>query len=252
VDDETEILDYLSRLCAEIKGYKTEIYKAVSAAEAIAVFGKIHIDVVLSDIRMPGMDGLALAEAIRQKEPGCKIVFLTGYRDFNNVYQAVQKGNVRFLLKTESDTTILKALVEAMAELDQELRTEKVQENSTEKPDISRAGHVLRFLCHHINANLGGDLSLEALADLVRLNKSYLSRFFKEEMGINLSDYICEKRIGAAKHSLQNTHKRIEDIAREVGYLDGHSFSRLFRKVTGLSPVAYRTVNFQDRDGKSK
>jgi YesN/AraC family two-component response regulator len=251
VDDEPEILDYLLKLCTGIRDYVINIHKANSGKGALAVLEKEPVDVVVSDIRMPGMSGLELCELIQAKAPKCKILFLTGYRDFNSVYQAIQKGNVRYLIKTENDATISKAITDAIRELEQEERNERAAEifrtttrlilrSAEGAPEKSPATRIMEVLIRYISAHLRDDLTLTALSDLTRRNASYLSRLFKQETGMNLSEYILMRRIETAQILLRSTNKKIRDIALAVGYQSGHSFSRLFRRVTGMSPQNYR------------
>lgn len=124
VDDEPEIAEFLSEICGEITEYEIEIYTACSGREALALFGWFKIDVLLSDIKMPGLDGLQLLEKVRESWPKCKIVFLTGYRNFDSVYTAIQNGGVKYLLKTESDSRIREAVKESISEIENSQREE--------------------------------------------------------------------------------------------------------------------------------
>lgn len=103
-----------------------------------------------------------------------------------------------------------------------------------------RAKVVIRSLCSYVKENLEKDLSLVRLAELHHFNPSYLSRFFKQEMGINLSEFIDDCRIRRAKELLQNTDLMIREVALQVGYEAAHSFTRLFKKITGMTPQDYR------------
>lgn len=120
VDDEEEALEYLVDLCSEITSHEIYVYKASSGEEALAVMQSVRLDVLLSDIRMPGMDGLELIQYARQETTHCKFILLTGYRNFDTVYRAIQTGDVRYLLKTESEEVIQQTVTEAI----EELRTE--------------------------------------------------------------------------------------------------------------------------------
>ncbi|PQP81446.1 DNA-binding response regulator [Paenibacillus sp. PCH8] len=103
-----------------------------------------------------------------------------------------------------------------------------------------RANVVIHSLCSYVKENLEKDLSLVRLAELHHFNPSYLSRFFKQEMGINLSEFIDDYRIRRAKELLQNTDLMIREVALQVGYEAAHSFTRLFKKLTGMTPQEYR------------
>ncbi|UPK41392.1 response regulator transcription factor [Paenibacillus pabuli] len=106
--------------------------------------------------------------------------------------------------------------------------------------EAERANLVTQTICNYINNNLEKDLSLVRLAELNHFNPSYLSRFFKQETGINLSEFIDNCRIRRAKELLGNTELMVREVALEVGYEAAHSFTRLFKKLTGMTPQEYR------------
>ncbi|WP_408892008.1 response regulator [Paenibacillus taichungensis] len=103
-----------------------------------------------------------------------------------------------------------------------------------------RANLVTQTICSYIKNNLEKDLSLVRLAELNHFNPSYLSRFFKQETGINLSEFIDDCRIRRAKELLGNTDLMVREVALQVGYEAAHSFTRLFKKLTGMTPQEYR------------
>lgn len=104
----------------------------------------------------------------------------------------------------------------------------------------SRAAQAVHQICTFIEAHLNEDLSLVRLADLIHFNPSYLSRMFKQECGIKLSEYIEERRIKKAKELLRRHELKIAEVGARVGYDSPHSFTRFFKKVTGLTPQEYR------------
>ncbi len=122
VDDEPEILDWLYEMFTLQDRFPLDVYRAGSGSAAIALLGKVKFDVVLSDIRMPGMTGLQLMERIKGLWPGCRIIFLTGYSEFEYVYSAIQHDGVSYLLKTEEDEVIFRSVEKAIAEITEERR----------------------------------------------------------------------------------------------------------------------------------
>lgn len=87
------------------------------------------------------------------------------------------------------------------------------------------------------------DLSLDILADELKLSSPYLSRLFKKETGINFKDYLKNHRINLAKYKLKNTTMKIYEISESVGYRDQTYFSDLFKKTVGCSPIKYKNMN---------
>ncbi|MFP4976940.1 response regulator [Paenibacillus sp. CN-4] len=102
------------------------------------------------------------------------------------------------------------------------------------------SSNVIAHICEYIQNHLGEDLSLVRLAELHYFNPSYLSRLFKQAQGINLSEYIDNCRAGKAKELLRESNLKIREVALIVGYEAAHSFTRFFKKTTGMTPQEYR------------
>lgn len=92
----------------------------------------------------------------------------------------------------------------------------------------------------YIEAHFTEDLSLEQLAQFVNLSPFYLSKCFKEEFGISYVDHMTQCRIDRAKEYIRQGGLSFKEIAYAVGYHDPNYFSRVFKKVCGLSPSQYR------------
>ena len=131
VDDEVEILEWLEELFTYSFDRDISVYTAKSAIEALSKLNSIRFDVVLTDIKMPGMDGITLFEHIKQNWPKCKTVFLTGYRNFDDLYRVMNHRDVRYILKTEGDEVIKSAVRESLDLLEKELEEarQRVDEN---------------------------------------------------------------------------------------------------------------------------
>lgn len=91
--------------------------------------------------------------------------------------------------------------------------------------------------------NLNREISLKELADYCRLSPSYLSAVFKKETGQSVLSFVTEKKIQYACSLLTDTEFQIQEVARHLGYEDVSYFTRVFGKVTGMTPSAYRQQN---------
>lgn len=109
-----------------------------------------------------------------------------------------------------------------------------------EKRSSSLYSAPVRHILVTIDASIDGDLSLKRFANELFLNTSYLSSLFKKETGMTLTDYVNQHRITQAKRLLKSTTLSIQAIAASVGISDIHYFTRLFRRITGISPREYR------------
>jgi len=92
--------------------------------------------------------------------------------------------------------------------------------------------------------NISDDgLSREEIAAHVYLNPDYLTRIFKKEIGMTISDFVVGERIELAKELLLKTDKHINSIASSIGYSNFSHFSRIFKKSTGRTPQEFRQTH---------
>ena len=96
VDDEQGIRDLLSFELGS-KGY--EVVTAQEGSEALERFKKEKFDLVITDLKMPGMDGIALLEALKKIDPQIKVVLITGFGTIETVVAAIKKGAYDFIRK---------------------------------------------------------------------------------------------------------------------------------------------------------
>ena len=149
-DDEEYIVDGMMEILSAIPTLQLEIYKAYSGKEALHQLHRTRIDIVMTDIRMPGMDGLELMARIRETWPHCRIIFLTGYDEFDYVYQANRHSGVRYLLKAEAHEKVVAAIREAVADIERDIRIENLVGTATKRMNQARGlfqrEYLLRLL----------------------------------------------------------------------------------------------------------
>lgn len=125
VDDEPYTVDGLYEMLSNVEDLELDLYSDYAAEDAMLRLSRSKMDIVLSDIRMPGMDGLELQQWIRSRWPRCKVIFLTGIGDISYLQQALRAGGIDYILKTEGDEAIVRAIRTAIAALDEEARNDQ-------------------------------------------------------------------------------------------------------------------------------
>ena len=108
-DDEHHVVHHLSTLLAQIDFCVTDILTTCSGPEALQIIASTHIDMAFLDINMPRVNGLQIASRLHAQWPECRILFLTAYEVFDYIYEASQYPGAVYLLKAETDETILHA-----------------------------------------------------------------------------------------------------------------------------------------------
>lgn len=122
VDDEPVIVNGLVQLFQEQTRLELDVCKAYSAKEALEIAMRVKLDILVSDIRMPQKNGLQLIDEITYYWPHCRVIFLTGYSEFDYVHEALRKNVDNYILKTEGIDPIFQAVQVASSKLDEENR----------------------------------------------------------------------------------------------------------------------------------
>lgn len=146
VDDEKLLLDGLYELFLEHEGHRLELYKASGGLEALSVMSEKRIDILMSDIKMPKMTGLELGDRVKQSWPECRLIFLTGFDEFNYIHHAIKHGAQNYILKSEGDKAILAAVGQTISELDDRLETESILKQAREIQRQQAVHHRSLFL----------------------------------------------------------------------------------------------------------
>ena len=99
---------------------------------------------------------------------------------------------------------------------------------------------MMQEITEYINQHLTEPISLELLADTFLLSSSHLSRRFKDETGVNYTDFVNNAKLARAADQLVNTAKHIDEIAEETGFNSSAYFIKKFREKYGVTPKKYR------------
>ncbi len=119
--------------------------------------------------------------------------------------------------------------------------TEKMHDLK-KRPDLSK---VIKVSIDYIFLHLHNRITLEELAENAGVSAGYLSRLFKKELDISVSDYICSQKLESAKNLLKYSNLSIVEIAEYLSFASQSYFIQVFRKKTGMTPKKYRDRFFQ-------
>ena len=190
-------------------------------------------DLLLTDINMPQLNGLDLAQLVREKAPSCHIIFLTGYDDFEFAQKAIRLGADDYLLKPFSKADIEEMLEKVKNKLDEEGKKAQV-ETLVDQGDSTELEEAI----HSRLAD--SQLTLKDLALQLGFSPSYLSVLIKKTLGLPFQEYLIQERMKKAKLLLLTTDLKIYEIADQVGFEDMNYFSQRFKQVVGVTPRQYK------------
>lgn len=272
IDDEPIIVTGLKKL-VPWASYECEVAGTASdGMEGLELIRRIRPDIVFCDIYMPKMDGLMMTAALKSEFENIELTILTGYRDFELLQQALHLGVARFILKPSNMEELEEAVETMTARLKKKGILPEREDSSASGPEgkagdaggsgsgqdgktgstpgeapgqepeaVSQAGSfIVKNALAYMKENYHHKMSLKDVADNTYVSQWHLSRLLNSHTGQSFSELLNTIRIDAAKELLENPALRVGDVADEVGFLDIAHFSRVFKKITGVSANEYR------------
>ena len=220
-----------------------KLFKAHSRDSAVELLQKERVDIIITDIEMPNGSGLELIRWVREHRPETRAVFYTGHAEFSYARDALRMGAEDYLLKPVpyGELTAILARIEAgiAAEDEQSGSFPDSQDAEHEKP-TQIVERVKKLVQEHLSDE---SLQRDDLAAMVYISPGYLSRIFKKETGVALTDYIIRTRISVAKQLLSKTNLPITSISERVGISYSSYFTKLFKDQVGVTPQEYRHLH---------
>ena len=237
----------LRRIC-ERSGCPVEVAGEVSTGrQVLEAIELARPDIILMDVVMPGMDGLAAARVVLERYPATRIVIVSAHENFEYAQQAIRLGATDYLLKPVRPQQLVELLQRLCAERDAGQAQTGVETSSgqdlQEQVQEGPHAHVLKRARAYMAAHYMQSLTLEQVAEQVALAPTYFSRIFKQEMGCTFVEYLTQIRLEEAKRLLRTTGMSVTEISYAVGYQSPNYLSELFRTVEGVTASAYRRNN---------
>ena len=229
VDDEKIIRKGISSILQQHIPSLEIIGEAADGAEALEKISANTPDIVITDVKMPTMDGVELTKELHRQHPSIKIIVLSGYDDYNYVRQSMKNGALDYLLKPIDKHEFL-SLINLLVRNESEPK---------EQPKID-SNELISNAKNYIRKHYSDDITMTQVADYVHLNPSYFSKLFRTKTGLTFSVYLTDVRISQAKQLLLNPNIKIYEVCEKVGFSDSVTFNRSFKRVVGVSPSEFR------------
>jgi YesN/AraC family two-component response regulator len=227
IDDEPGILDLHTQIVAS-EFDNCQILTATNGILGLMLMRQNQPDLVLLDLMMPELDGFGVLNAMQDEQllRNIPVIILSG--------QSLNKNEMNRLSKSVA-AVMGKGLFSKEEMLD---RIDAVI--SHRKRLGSEPQRLVQRAMAYIHENYTSNISRSDVADHLCVNEQYLSRCFKNEIGIGPITYLSRYRIDQAKQLLEQGDLSITQVAMEIGLSSQSYFSRLFQQETGITPSAYR------------
>lgn len=232
-DDEDMIRNGLAKYIQLHTDRFDKIYLAENGQIAIDTILRHEPELMLLDVQMPIKNGIHVMQETRRAGVMPVTIILSGYDEFKYAQQAMHYGAKDYLLKPSRSSDILKKLNDTADAL-------LGAQNNNNPPKKSGKNSFVEIAREYMNDHYYENLTLNDVSEKVGITAGYLSTLFTQQMNCSFIDYLNEIRIEHACSYLQQNYFKTYEIAYKVGYNDEKYFSKVFRKVTGMSPSEYK------------
>ena len=239
-DDEPIEMTIISKMIQKNYGNQIDIVQAVNGREAINLFKERQCKIAILDIEMPGVNGLEAAAEIRRQNKECSIIFLTAFEDFT-----YETGETSYLEKEE----LIAVMDEALRLISEGGRNEIGQagmqeflNNENESMEEIRVGSFQRSILEFVQKHYQEDISLQDIAHVSNYSDAYFCKLFKQCFDKNFTTYLTELRVEKAKQLLKDMAVNVKEISELVGYRDSNYFTKVFKRMAGVTPSEYRMM----------
>lgn len=235
-DDEDTIRNGIAKYIQLHTDRFDKIYLACNGQEAVDIISRDKPDIMFLDVQMPLLDGIEVMQEAKRAGILPYTMILSGYDEFKYCQQALHLGAKKYLLKPVRSSEMLQMADQAADELFGERRS-----IANEPAEVKN--RLVELAKEYVEEHYYENLMLSDAAQRVGVSAGYLSTLFQKQLSKGFVDYLNEVRIEHACAYLQQNYLKTYEIAYKIGFRDEKYFSKVFKKVKGMSPSEYRKLN---------
>ena len=237
--------------------FPEEQYNLIYAAngeEALKRAKEAIPDILITDIIMPKMNGIELCKAMKSSPllNHVPIVIISAKERDADIMEGLRQGADSYIKKPFSPEELkvrVDNLLESRNLLKEKYERAVIKETHPVKPDANENGEFVRHVTDIIYREMKtADFTSKNLAEELAISVSQLNKKLNAATGYPSSTYILQVKVGHAKKILASQNKTIGEVAADCGIYDVNYFSRVFKKITGMTPTQYkRSTGVQTR-----
>ena len=215
--------------------------EAANGLEALEAVERLRPSIIITDLKMPQMDGLEMLRRLRELGNNVYVIILTAYDSFTYAQSALRLGAVDFLVKPFRDGDLEQAVTALRRRMESDSGEAALALPELRKGDKSKyVLEAMDFIGRHYSDS---SISIGLIAQHLGISEGHLSHLFKKETDYTLLNYLTRYRIHKAMGLLKDCRVKVYEVAEQVGYRDITYFSATFKKLVGVSPSEYQDTS---------
>ena len=251
-------IDMCRMLQLQLRSNKYNVFTAHDGEEGLKKIYQHHPDIIITDLMMPGMDGMELLRAVRQdfNISHIPVIVLTAKNTEEDKLTSIKSGANAFITKPFSSSHLMARINQLLEEqriFQRKMVVQTTVESTTEggndeyeqhlvKKDIEFVHKIHEIIEENLNAN---DFNIDTIAGTIGLSRSAFFKKLKSLTGFAPVDLVKEIRLTKAACLIETTDDSITEIAYSVGFRDAGYFGKCFRKKYDMTPKEYRAEKRQ-------
>ena len=216
---------------------------AYNGTEALTLCRQETPDIIITDIKMPGISGLDFISQAQQIVPHARFIIVSAFELFSYAQTAITLNVQAYLVKPVRSTVIVNTVLQAIQNIQNDRNHPKFQTGETEMVSYNMIEQAKAYIDQHIHE----EIALGDVAACVNLSPAYFSRVFKKEVGMAFVDYVRLVKVKKAKLLLTTTNRKVYEIAQDLGYQSIRYFIAIFKAAQGETPQEYRNSHQRRR-----
>lgn len=234
VDDDVVLLEEIAaELPWQDNGFRV-VGWSTEPETALLEIAELRPHALFTDLKMPGMDGLALVAALRERNLLCECIMISAYGEFADTRAFFRMEGFDYLLKPIQldDAQIV------LERLGKRLLQKSAAPFDTDEPATSNRN--FNDLVTYLTQNFQKKLTLDKLGRQFGLSPNYICNLFAKNYGTTFTRFVTEQRMREAKRLMESSDRALKEIAVDCGYSDYYHFFKVFKEYYGVSPTLSR------------
>lgn len=234
IDDEQGILDSIEELFNDT----FNVYKAKDGKEGLDLFKSLPINLVMLDLKLPGMEGLDVLRHIREFSKTVPVIVLTAHSTIERAERCADLMVYGYIRKPFDSFDLLKRVRER---LNENTDMADIETNHSIFASANGLSNPIKQSVKFINNHFRKPIGSKDVAAQILVSREYIGKKFKKELGHSINEYINRLRIEKSKQLLlQNRDIKLSQVSHQLGFKSESHFLRIFKKYTGMTPNAFK------------